>query len=439
MICDYCNNLAEKLFDVLDTSDSYCEDCFDSQTVECESCNHHMSAGYANRVDGYIACPDCYSEATQCHNCDRHCSETFAVYILYNSRRQEVEYCENCYNDAAFFCNDCNCYFDSYYFDSNNIDGNTVCERCIENYTQCYECGDYDSGENGTNDDSGNYYCEYCAERHLFYCASCGDYFNDNDRNDHNHDIHDYSYNVLDSLDFLGKPANGIYFGVELEVEAGRDIEDAAENFADAFDGFAILKQDGSLDNGFEIVTAPATLEIHKAEWSARLTPDLISDVHSQHANCGLHIHVSRKPLSELTLAKLTAFLNLADNLPQVEKIAGRKCNRYSSAKKIEKLGKYKEEISDRYSILNLKKFATIEFRIFAGIVDTNHIFRCLEFAAASVEFAKQASLERLGFSDFVDFLVSCGRDMYPQLYKFYELASYKRNLQELGIVKKSI
>ena len=68
-----------------------------------------------------------------------------------------------------------------------------------------------------------------------------------------------------------------LYMGVELEVERRNncpyEIGEMTHN--DFYNGktgqFAIMKSDGSLSNGFEIVTAPATLNAHRENWDTFL------------------------------------------------------------------------------------------------------------------------------------------------------------------------
>ena len=59
------------------------------------------------------------------------------------------------------------------------------------------------------------------------------------------------------------------YFGVELEVdEGGKDNDNAAslKSIANVHEGNIYIKSDGSLEDGFEIVSHPMTLEYHTEE-----------------------------------------------------------------------------------------------------------------------------------------------------------------------------
>ena len=66
------------------------------------------------------------------------------------------------------------------------------------------------------------------------------------------------------------------YFGVELEVdESGKDNDNAAtlKSIANTHEENIYIKSDGSLEDGFEIVSHPMTLEYHTEEmnWKALL------------------------------------------------------------------------------------------------------------------------------------------------------------------------
>ena len=59
--------------------------------------------------------------------------------------------------------------------------------------------------------------------------------------------------------------------------------------------GFALCKHDGSLENGFEIVTAPATLSVHKDRWAKFCEKNYADSLSSWNtATCGMHVHVGQ-------------------------------------------------------------------------------------------------------------------------------------------------
>jgi hypothetical protein len=65
------------------------------------------------------------------------------------------------------------------------------------------------------------------------------------------------------ALTFKGESKTGLYLGFELEVELP-DVQRGAEYASLALDGVAQLKHDGSIGNGFEIVTQPHTHSMYR-------------------------------------------------------------------------------------------------------------------------------------------------------------------------------
>jgi hypothetical protein len=90
--------------------------------------------------------------------------------------------------------------------------------------------------------------------------------------NENLYKIHNYSTKVPELLKFKAKNVkpSTVYLGIELEYESSdRDVSKI--KVGKALQGHAIMKADGSIKNGFEIVTCPATLDIHCSHcWSYR-------------------------------------------------------------------------------------------------------------------------------------------------------------------------
>ena len=88
------------------------------------------------------------------------------------------------------------------------------------------------------------------------------------------------------------------YFGVELEIDdAGENNTNAAKivNIANHDEEHIYCKHDGSLNEGFEIVTHPMTLDYHlnHVPWAAVLAKAKELGYRShQSGTCGLHVHV---------------------------------------------------------------------------------------------------------------------------------------------------
>ena len=92
---------------------------------------------------------------------------------------------------------------------------------------------------------------------------------------------------------------------MELEIdEAGEDSDNARRLLAIANQGQPQLycKHNGSLDDGFELVTHPMSLSYHRTEmpWEALLREAVrMGYLSHQSGTCGLHIHVSREAFGD--------------------------------------------------------------------------------------------------------------------------------------------
>ena len=331
------------------------------------------------------------------------------------------------------------------------IEGNNYCEVCAStyfeenggehNYIQCPSCEDTIHRDNGCwfND---TLYCEYCHDNNVYTCDECCLEYWDGDGHECPEDesaIHSYSYRP--SPYFFG---NGQYhLGFELEVEARNTSRyEGASMVQDILGSRAYMKDDGSLSDGFEIVTHPHTLSDYQTEFNWDFIPKLKREgFRSWNTDtCGLHVHVSRTAFGtgnimwntpnnqrdELILRRQAhelRFMKLIyDNQRQVERIAGRSGNSYATfqdkGKLVSKL-KYGNQSSGRYSAINTENDATLEVRVFKGSLRKERVLSALEFVTASVEYtrnlkvtSKNQALSWLRFTAYV----SDNMETYPNL-----------------------
>ena len=257
----------------------------------------------------------------------------------------------------------------------------------------CYE-GDYTICQSCCNNDY--VYSDY---RDTYVLHDDGDeeddYYDDNEHDDGSGAL-DYSHRVEDDLGFLSLPhekhsKDTIYYGVELEVERRNNCpHDMPYLITDnVLFGIATLKSDGTLDNGFEITTAPATFGKHKKEWEKFFKDkSCMSKLKGWGTDtAGLHIHISRSALSPTSIGKILVFINDDTNSPFIDGIAGR--NSKSWAKKSPKKISDFSQRTDKYEAVNLSHRNTIELRIFKSNISKHGFYRVLEFTDALVHFTK--------------------------------------------------
>lgn len=352
--------------------DIYCDECYHEQFFYCEECNE--------------VCPT--DEECYCEHCGR--------------------FCESCYSDHHIQCSDCNrtiCLDNDRYI---TVDGNHVCERCEENYSYCDGCDEWFNSD----------YITYCEEDERYYCNACYP--------ENKHGIHDYSYKP--SPVFYGK--GKLYLGVELEAEnkSNSYLEDITEHLDSLNNDRFYLKQDGSLSNGFEIVTHPCSLEYHQTKfpWSD-ITRYLISKGFRSHdtSTCGLHVHASKQYLTNTEQIKLGIFVNL--QIGKMEKLGRRSNNSYAKFKDLKISGKLTahKNTEGRYEAVNWLNEKTVEFRFPKGTLNHNTLLATIELVDSLLNFVKICSTPALVDTDkswklYCDFIRD--RDRYKRLMEYMQI-----------------
>ena len=216
------------------------------------------------------------------------------------------------------------------------------------------------------------------------------------------------------------------YMGVELEYE---DCKSQVRAVLDAMEGHVIIKRDGSIPDGFEIVTTPATLSVHKEAFKGFFEKVKVA----VKSNCGMHVHVDKRKMGEMQKGKLLAFLYKKENIPWIEEVAGRKysTNHYCKADRertitdgVYSRSTFYEKVSrshgGKYEALNLSPRDTIEFRIFAPPLDEKTLYMRLEFVQALIDWTKPGVCSVKDASNkekFTEFVVTY-KKFYPNLYK---------------------
>lgn len=211
-------------------------------------------------------------------------------------------------------------------------------------------------------------------------------------------------------------------YGVEAEVECISGIgEDSRAKLAIGVkkslgEDFVIIKHDGSLTNGFEIVTAPADIHAHRAYWPKITRFNGAEKLRAWDTDtCGMHVHVSKASLTTLQVGRILLFINHANNRKFVQKVAGRSAERWSKYVPKELRDSLTRD-DDKYVAVNTKHDATIEFRIFRGTIHPRHIVRNIEFVDAVCQFCYSASRSFKDLMNTKDFIQFCAdnRREYP-------------------------
>lgn len=328
------------------------------------------------------------------------------------------EFCRHCYEEEMAVC-DC-CGQRGWREDMEEDDYTSLCLSCYErHYTRCTDCGQiihYDAAFFFDNND------EYA------YCSHCF-----SNARQARQKIHGYGYKPLPI--FYGEGTR--YFGVELELDEGGEEEDNAVDLlqiANEFDERMYCKHDGSLEDGFELVTHPMTLDYHRNEmcWQT-LTETAVQMGYRSHqaGTCGLHIHVNRNsfgPDEETQEASIGRVLFFVENhwnellrfsrrtQRQMEQWAARYGRKDSPKEQMEHV---KKQYGDRYRAVNLSNAATIEFRMFRGTLRHNTLIATLQLVNEICEVATFLSDEEMAQLTWSDFMARINTLNYPELVQY--------------------
>ena len=201
------------------------------------------------------------------------------------------------------------------------------------------------------------------------------------------------------------------YLGVELEVDKAGENDDNAKMVIDTLgDNNVYCVHDGSLTDGFEIVTHPCTLDYHLNTDYEKIFKKLIKLGYKSHdtTTCGLHIHFNKnyfgesKTIQDLCITKLLyLFEKYWDN---IAKFSRRDNNNYASRYGIEendsmfevlyKAKAAKDSFNGRYRSINLKNEDTVEIRVFKGTLKYNTFIATLQFVDKLIKMCRELGLE---------------------------------------------
>lgn len=309
---------------------------------------------------------------------------------------------EGRYRDAIYYFKRPN----EIYVDEEYVDRNTV------------EMGECDKCEN-------EHLAEYIIEhegKHL--CINCAP---------QQYNILNYSTNVEDILEFKATKVkkNPLYFGIELEYESAQKMRKTRIYTGNKLKNHALMKHDGSLRDGVEVVSCPAEFDIHKPIYKSFL--DDLPDNITVSSRTGMHVHVSRNALSPLQEGRIIDFMNRDDNQRFIRKIAMRESNNYQhpcnhsikTALRIRKLLDDGDSLYayPKYANLNLSKKHTIEFRIFSTPRTYKEFSIKMEFVKALIDYSQLAWYNvglksQTYYENFLDWLSNHGKS-YSDLHNF--------------------
>lgn len=235
-------------------------------------------------------------------------------------------------------------------------------------------------------------------------------------------------------------PKDKLYCGVELEVEVvdGVDRAKMVTELHQLVGRFAIMKTDGSLNYGIEIVSMPLGHELAKEAWGKFLErrQERRLQIRSWNTStCGMHIHMSRRGLTEFAIEKAAKWM--VKNQAFCEAVAGRTGNGYAMYDD-RKWGfsKSRYDNGGKYQALNVSKAMTVEYRLFRGTLNRNSFLRNVDFAFALSRWARdEASAGNLTVQAFAGYVYRM-RKTYSELYEWMDMKGFFESVITLKPVR---
>ena len=325
--------------------------------------------------------------------------------------------------DHDFYCHYCQEYHNEEFTDKfETIDHTYVCERVSRNnFLRCTQCGLH--FQRGT----GNYYgsdimCNSCYGRVAKY--QIRGYH-------HSPNLIGYDYDKETGKNVQVPMENFKGYGIELEIDSAGESNVTSKDVIQLLDEEVYTMHDGSLNNGFEIVTHPHTEDaLYNMNW-ADTFKWLLKKGYRSHdvSTCGLHMHISRKLFKDNeAICKMMYFYEKFRN--HIVKLSRRTSDRvdrwagfYSMPHRLTKsyiidcFNAYNcGGHSCRYKCVNLTNSNTIEIRIMRGTLKIETFLATLDFIITVAKNANKISWEDIdnqelwlkGLKDStVDYLIS--------------------------------
>lgn len=222
------------------------------------------------------------------------------------------------------------------------------------------------------------------------------------------------------------------FYGIEVEAERNRSSPISREGLVALVrkvgDGGYYVKGDGSLRDGIEVVSHPATFAAWCARgpemaWAEQLRKAGCSSYNTD--TCGMHVHVSRSAVSEAAQAKILLFF--ARYTPSIATWSRRKSELLARYARIEvdggsvivdKVKNYgiatgtaerrhgpQRHSAGRYVALNLTNQHTLEVRIFRGTLISRSILTNIGLVESFVGFARVTPSGNITMAAFLDYV----------------------------------
>lgn len=370
-----------------------CKECAEKHYYHCEKCKKFEKKGIETTVEKKTYCSDCAQLLfTHCRNCHS-----------LNWKRNLINMDEYASFGSGVF----------------------LCQNCFDEYTaECVSCGRRDWTQNLRSMRNGGRICQACREM--------------------NQPIHSWRYKPSPVFHINKERERyhkqGLYFGIELEVELFGDGDYSNREYVGELvlkhmgPKYTYNKHDGSLlsngERGFEIVSYPLSWQRYRDDrkkWDSLFAFLHSMNVHSyKSGRCAMHVHMSKPAFTTHQTYKFVDFMYNPKHTPFVIFLSDRgKYNEwfqtYASLDgyhNCKKNAKYKRGI--HHSAVDLSPPTTNEVRIFRGTLTPSLFHKNMEFCKALYEFTRDVSRKDNTVYNFVKYIYRRqNRSIYRNLIKF--------------------
>lgn len=501
--CEYRTENDELFYRRNNNGDFICEECYENNYFQCEDCGEIFLREQECYEDGVgrSVCQMCDENYAACE----HCGERYR----YNDMQETIDggyvcdycydrnyytcgecgnavrdnevvrdscgetYCQPCYDEHFTQC--CECDEELYLNDAFDTPSGPVCGNCIERlgYVQCSRCGDYVPPEEIYTCSGGRQLCWHCSEiirRESGMSLEEWAAEQERQRIERQRAERDRLRTMQPPLSILSYHCNTercflmqdgedteMFFGIELEVEAagswGRT--DAAAQTLELLNKSTsgetrnhwTAMNDGSLSNGFELISQPMTARYFDEEVAPVLKSTLKEMIrmglrsHDTNA-CGLHFHVSRNVLSDDTMVNMEIAADKFKNtLVKISRRKNDSLERWAGIVEIKNCFdimdrsswnvRYEREKGwlsghGRYHALNFTNRDTVEFRACRGTLKYSSFIGCLHFFRFLIDWCASHT--------FGQILTEISEEQFVA-----DMAAYSPELREYAIDRKLI
>jgi hypothetical protein len=347
-----------------------------------------------------------------------------------------------------------------------NDDGTPWCHMCAKGETRtCYKCGELKlhrefhvahPADSVSHDYEYQYSCDTCMKNlktYWFCTIQCNEWYKIGKECPCG-GVYEWKYTADPLIFTVAESQSSIvvkdtpFLGLELEIEAkkhGSSRALGAKLVKQLAGDYSYCVHDGTLagnkhdgtggDFGFEIVTHPFTMEWFEEQWPR--IEELLLALSSQGyrswdgGRCGIHVHISRAPMSDMHQMKFIRFIYGSTNLSMC---IGQRGYRDANLKKyapfdgehrasfIRKIRNFDNPgVQGHYSALNANKPATLEGRWFRGTLKPSGVRKNVEYMHSVWHFTKLYGFNSANEMNYITWLREPRQSRYRILTDYIE------------------